>query len=108
MEKYPIKVAIIGAGLSSLSLLCTLPPASSLSVHLFERSGVLGGRAATRKRGKYLFDNGANYFNADHEKVRRLIFEELTTEGLIEIEKWIFPFYKDNRIDLNKERVSLW
>lgn len=114
MEKYPLKIAIIGGGLSSLSFLHSLSssfltsPPSSISppyLQLFERSEVLGGRAATRRRGKYEFDNGANYFNADDEKIRKLIFESLPKEGLIEIEKWIFPFDKNNSIDFDREKV---
>ncbi len=54
------RVAIIGAGLSGLVLAHRLK--SCARVALFEKSGGVGGRMATRHAGSFHFDHGAQYF----------------------------------------------
>ncbi len=96
------KIALVGAGLSNLTFLYSLKRLDNVQVKLFERSKVLSGRAATRTRDEYYFDNGANYFNISDPKISQIILSELSTENLIEIKKWIFPFDKDFNINFDE------
>ena len=57
------KIAVIGTGLSALSLVHHLP---SQDVTFFEKSWRPGGRISTRNHGEYAFDHGAHYLKVDH------------------------------------------
>jgi len=100
------RIALIGGGLSNLTFLYSLKEHDNVNVKLFERSKVLSGRAATRKRDEYFFDNGANYFNISDQKISQILLRELSTENLIEIQKWIFPFDKDFNINFDENLAS--
>ena len=49
------KIAVIGTGLSALSLAYHLP---ALDITFFEKSWRPGGRISTRKHNQYAFDHG--------------------------------------------------
>jgi predicted NAD/FAD-dependent oxidoreductase len=66
------KVAIVGAGISGLACAQLLQDAGA-SVSVFEKSGVVGGRAATRIVGAESFDHGAQYFTARSDVFERQI-----------------------------------
>ena len=57
------KIAIIGTGLSGLSLAHHLP---TLDITFFEKSWRPGGRLSTRKHNDLKFDHGAHFLSADH------------------------------------------
>ena len=57
------KIAVIGTGLSALSLVHHLP---ALDVTFFEKSWRPGGRITTRRHENYAFDHGAHYLKEDH------------------------------------------
>ena len=57
------KIAVIGTGLSALSLAYHLP---TLDITFFEKSWRPGGRISTRKHEQYAFDHGAHYLKLDH------------------------------------------
>ena len=57
------KIAVIGTGLSALSLAHHLP---SLDITFFEKSWRPGGRISTRRHEDYAFDHGAHYIKEDH------------------------------------------
>ena len=57
------KIAIIGTGISALSLAHHLP---TLDITFFEKSWRPGGRLSTRKHGDLQFDHGANFLSTDH------------------------------------------
>ena len=57
------KIAVIGTGLSALSLAYHLP---ALDITFFEKSWRPGGRISTRKHNQYAFDHGAHYLKLDH------------------------------------------
>ena len=57
------KIAIIGTGLSALSLAHHLP---TLDITFFEKSWRPGGRISTRKKDKHQFDHGAHFLSVDH------------------------------------------
>lgn len=56
------KIAVIGAGLSGLTLASQLNAFAEVTV--FEKSRGIGGRMATRYSDDYEFDHGAQYFTA--------------------------------------------
>ncbi len=60
-----IKIAIIGSGISGLSLACKLNNKYSLTI--FEKSRTVSGRLATKKVQNYYFDHGAQYFTAKNK-----------------------------------------
>ena len=57
------KIAVIGTGLSALSLAYHLP---TLDITFFEKSWRPGGRISTRRHNQYAFDHGAHYLKLDH------------------------------------------
>lgn len=56
-------VAVVGAGIAGLSCATELA-ASGFRVRLFDKSGGVSGRAATRRGGHWQCDHGAQYFTA--------------------------------------------
>ncbi len=99
-------VALIGAGISNLTLLHLLKKTRNLNmkVTLFERSNVIGGRVATRRRENYLYDNGANYVDFKDKRIEDLITKDLPTDNLYKITKPIYLFNEKNEI-FNKSNL---
>ncbi len=75
-----MRIAIIGAGLSGLTL------ASKLSEHhqvtVFEKARGPGGRTSTRRADPYAFDHGAQYFTARDPRFEAFIDTQIAA-GLI-------------------------
>ncbi|QDT09256.1 FAD-dependent oxidoreductase [Stieleria marina] len=66
-------VAVVGAGLSGLICARTLMD-QGFDVTVFEKSGGMGGRMATRRVNANLsFDHGAQYFTARDERFKRYV-----------------------------------
>lgn len=65
-------IAIIGAGLAGLTC-ARLLKAAGHAVVVYEKSGSVGGRMATRRNELGGFDHGAQYFTATSEAFRREI-----------------------------------
>ena len=57
------KIAIIGTGLTALSLAHHLP---AYNITFFEKSWRAGGRISTRKHNDLKFDHGAHFLSTDH------------------------------------------
>jgi predicted NAD/FAD-dependent oxidoreductase len=87
------KLAIVGAGVAGLAaaraLRAQLP---ELDITVFEQSGALGGRVATRQRAGFVFDYGAQYIKGGSPAVDRLLRVELASEELFDIGQpvWVF------------------
>lgn len=64
-------IAIIGAGITGITLARQLQ--SSAKVSVFEKSRGFGGRMATRRIGPYQFDHGAQFFTARSKQFKKLI-----------------------------------
>lgn len=75
-----MKIAIIGAGLSGLTLANRL--SAFHEVEVFEKARGPGGRMSTRRAAPYAFDHGAQYFTAESERFQAFI-REFETQGLI-------------------------
>ncbi len=64
-------IAIIGAGLSGLTLATQL--ADIAHITLFEKHDHVSGRMATRVHEGYAYDHGAQFFTVKHPAFQRLI-----------------------------------
>lgn len=76
------KLAIIGSGLSALTLANKI--GNSFDVTLFEKARGVSGRMSTRRSGEYHFDHGAQFFTIKNEELREL-FQPLLDEKIIDI-----------------------
>lgn len=56
------RIAVVGAGLAGLTIAREL--SDHAEVRVFEKSGGVGGRMATRYAGEFEFDHGAQFFTA--------------------------------------------
>jgi hypothetical protein len=83
------KIAIIGAGLSGLSLARMLQERAEVT--LFEKSRGLSGRMATRRAEPYSFDHGAQYFTARTPAFQHFI-QPLIEAGVVE--RWHARYVK--------------
>ncbi len=69
-------VAIIGAGLSGLTVAHQLKHIANITV--FEKSRGVGGRMSTRRAEPYFFDHGAQFFTVRTEEFKSLIDPMIT------------------------------
>ncbi len=74
-------IAIIGAGLSGLSLAQML--GADADVTIFDKSRGIGGRMSTRYSGDYQFDHGAQFFTARSSAFRRFL-EPFMQSGIVQ------------------------
>jgi predicted NAD/FAD-dependent oxidoreductase len=81
-----LRVGIVGAGICGLASARYLHHAGH-EVVVFEKSRSLGGRVATRRDGEYVWDTGATSIAPRGKKIEKVLLQELSTEGLIRIEK---------------------
>ena len=90
-----IRVAIVGAGLSALSLAHLL--GNRVEVALFEKARGVSGRMSTRRAEPHFFDHGAQYFTARTKPFQKFI-QPFIDEGVIQ--KWPARYarFDDNRI----------
>lgn len=77
-----MKIAIIGAGLSGLTLANRL--SAIHNVEVFEKARGPGGRMSTRRASPFAFDHGAQYFTAESERFQTFV-RELEAQGLVAI-----------------------
>ncbi len=66
-----MKIAIVGAGISGLTLANELAGIGEITV--FEKSRGVGGRMATRRAGDFRFDHGAQCFTARTTRFRQFV-----------------------------------
>jgi renalase len=74
-------IAIIGAGLSGLSLAEELNPHANITV--FEKSRGVGGRMSTRYTDDFQFDHGAQYFTARSKSFQGFL-KPFIEQGLVQ------------------------
>ena len=90
-------IAIIGAGCSGLAAAHILRDTGH-KVTLFEKSNGVGGRAATRQRSDFTYDDGAQYIKQGSPASVTLITERFRSPDLIDIEKPVWIFDGSNHI----------
>ncbi|WP_226023524.1 NAD(P)/FAD-dependent oxidoreductase [Halomicrobium salinisoli] len=84
-------VAVVGAGAAGAAAAYALRD-EPVDVTVFEKSGGLCGRAATRRRGDCTYEYGANYLTDDDERVTELVTEALPSEGLVDVTEPVWTF----------------
>lgn len=75
-----IKIAIVGAGISGLTLAHELN--SHADVTVFEKARGVGGRMSTRYTDRFEFDHGAQYFTARSDEFKHFL-TPLIEEGVV-------------------------
>jgi predicted NAD/FAD-dependent oxidoreductase len=85
------EVAIVGAGVAGAGAAYALRDAGA-SVTVFEKSGGVCGRAATRRKNGCTYDHGANYVKADSDRVAALLTDHLDTDGLVDVDAPVWTF----------------
>lgn len=76
-----LSIAIVGAGLSGLTLAKVIGEHADVSV--FEKARGVGGRMSTRYAGEFYFDNGAQFFTAHHKHFKKFLKPYLSS-GLVQ------------------------
>lgn len=74
------KIAIIGAGLSGLTLATQLADIAHITV--FEKHHHVSGRMATREHNGFAYDHGAQFFTVKHPAFQMLI-DEMENQGAV-------------------------
>ena len=91
------KLAVVGAGGAGAAATYVLRD-QPVEVTVFEKSRGVCGRAATRRKDDCTYEYGANYLKADDDRVAELVTEELSTDGLVDVEEPIYAFERDGEI----------
>ena len=92
------KIAIIGAGISGLTVAKELAKLNEIVV--FDKSRGIGGRMATRRVDGYHFDHGAQFFTAESEEFKELC-QKAKSDGIIE--EWNCNFAEITGNKINKK-----
>ena len=66
-----VRIAIIGAGMSGISL--SLMLSKKYSIKIFEKSDRAGGRMSTRRISPFIFDHGAQYFKINDPDFKKFL-----------------------------------
>ena len=91
-----IKIAVIGAGMTGITISNLLRKKVRLSI--FEKSRGLGGRMATRRSEPYQFNHGTQYF-----KIKSKEFNDFLSPL---IRKKIIQHWKGNHIEVHKNIIT--
>ena len=98
------EIGFVGAGVASAAAAFTLQSGlEGANITVFEKSGGLGGRAATRRRGDVTYDYGANYVKDDDDRVVDLLTKKLDTDGLVDIDEPIYTFDAEGTVSAGKD-----
>lgn len=84
-----MRVAVIGAGIAGLAAARTLNQ-HGVAVVVYEKSRGVGGRVATRRSNGFVWDTGATSIAPRGRAIERVIRQELSTDGLVEIARPIY------------------
>lgn len=98
-------VAILGAGISGLAAAHVFQDAG-FAVTLFEQSGEVGGRAATRQQAGFIYDHGAQYIKEGSAATMALITERFHVPDQINIQKPVWIFDNSGRIQEGDPRQN--
>jgi len=102
------QVAVVGAGAAGTAAAYALRETDA-EVTIFEKSGGVCGRAATRRQEGCVYEYGANYLTADDERVTELVTGELPTDALVEIEPPVWTFDSEGEVSEGRdEQPTRW
>lgn len=102
------QVAVVGAGAAGTAAAYALRE-SDAAVTVFEKSGGVCGRAATRRQEGCVYEYGANCLTADDERVTELVTEELPNDGLVEIDAPIWTLDGDGSVSEGRDdQTTKW
>ncbi len=90
-----LRVGVVGAGVAGLAAARALVAAGHEAV-VFEKSGGLGGRCATRRVGPYTFDTGATSFVPRGSALEAALLHELDATDLVRVERPVYV-HRGNR-----------
>ena len=80
-----LKIAILGAGISGLSLFDILDRQYNIKCDIYEKEEEIGGLCRTRIVNGYTYDiSGGHVFNSKNEKVKEYVFD------LLKPDEWVF------------------
>lgn len=94
------KIAIIGAGISGITVAKELAKLDEIEVAIFDKSRGVGGRMATRRVHDYHFDHGAQFFTAKNKEFKELC-QKAKNDGIIE--EWNCNFAEISGGKITKE-----
>jgi predicted NAD/FAD-dependent oxidoreductase len=98
------EIGIVGAGAGAAAAAFVIDEAArDAAVTVFEKSGGLCGRAATRRHDDLTYDYGANYLKSDDDRVVELMTETLDAEGLVEITEPVYTFDADGEVSPGRD-----
>jgi renalase len=103
-----MQIGVIGAGAASAAATHALDETADAEITVFEKSGGLCGRAATRRRDGRYYDYGANYVKDDDERVVELLTEVLDDEGMVSIDEPIYVFDEGGAVSEGRETERKW
>lgn len=95
------RVAVVGGGVASAGVATALPDERGVTV--FERDDDPGGRTATRRRGRHVYDIGANYLKGGSERVSALV-RSLDEGDLVDVEAPVWTFDADGKVGPGDDR----
>jgi hypothetical protein len=97
-------IGVVGAGAAAAAATFVVDEAlPDADVTVFEKSGGLCGRAATRRHGDLTYDYGANYVKSDSERVSELLTETLDDDGLVDVTERINTFDESGEVTEGRE-----
>ena len=99
----PLKVAIVGAGISGLFAARTLADQGH-RVQMFEQTDRPGGRIATYTVSTYAFDTGAQYLTVRDDRLKRYV-ASWRMDGIVQPWNGRVMVIKDDRL-LDEKRVT--
>jgi hypothetical protein len=95
-------IGVVGAGAAAAATSYAVDRAApSASITVFEKSGGVCGRAATRRRGDVTYDYGANYLKADDERAVALARE--FDDGLVEVAGDVYVFDRTGAVSEGRD-----
>ncbi len=92
----PLKVAVVGAGLSGLVCARVLADHGH-EVRVFDKGRGPGGRMSTRRAGPWRFDHGAQYFTVRDSRFARWV-ESWKKDGLVTPWKGVVAVLRDGSV----------
>jgi predicted NAD/FAD-dependent oxidoreductase len=97
-------IGIVGAGAAAAAATFAIENVTpNADVTVFEKSGGLCGRAATRRHDDLVYDYGANYVKSANDRVTELLTETLATDGLVDVTEPVYTFDESGSVSPGRD-----